>query len=881
MNQHTTKYLKDYAPTNYLVDTIDLTFTINDKSVSVTNISKYHKRSDAANSLILNGSAQLDQIKLNDKKLSNTDYELKNDQLILSNAPDEFVLTITTTLDPWQNKSCMGLYASHDSLMTQCEPQGFRKITYYQDRPDLMAIFTTTIIADKDKYPVLLSNGNKIKDEINSTIRSVTWYDPFKKPCYLFALVAGKFFILSDCYTTKSGRPIKLEIYTDDSDLQRSAHAMESLKRAMHWDETRFNLEYDLDCYMIVATNDFNMGAMENKGLNVFNTKYVLADKNTATDTDFIYIEAVIGHEYFHNWTGNRVTCRDWFQLSLKEGLTVFRDHEFTADMHSRGVKRISEVKRLRQFQFPEDSGGLAHSVRPESYIEINNFYTVTIYEKGQEVVRMYQSILGKAGFAKGLALYLHDNDGRAATCEDFCNAMARANNFDLSQFMLWYSQAGTPQLSAKGIYNSQTKQYTIEFTQTIPDTPGQTNKQPMLIPVKFGLLDRNCNELSDLKPSSGKYVIHEEGLVLLITDKVNKFIFDNIASQPIPSILRDFSAPVKLEQQYTEQDLLLLAQCDSDEFNRFEAITSIFKLKIKEIYANLVNRHTPPKLNNEFCRALRILLENDNLNPEFRALCFQLPSYGEMLTEIENINPQLLYLAINYLATEIGDALFDSWIEVYNINLTTTYDFNDHNKRSLKNTALAYLLKSLACKLDNQHSLQLIETLVLGQYYNADNMTDVIGALAAINNIDINVRDEILKDFYTKWAGNELVIDKWFAVQALSNTITIDKLNSLMVDPAFIATNPNKIYALLRSFTINGARFHTAAGYEFIADKLVMIDKFNPQVASTLVHGFSDASHLNDECKQLARLTLKNILKQEKLSSDVNELASKILAGL
>jgi aminopeptidase N len=881
MNQHITHYLKDYTPTNYLVDTIDLTFTINDTNVIVTNTSKYYKRDDVKNNLVLNGHAKLDKIELDDRELTSVDYELKGDQLILTNLPDEFSLTITTTIDPWQNKSCMGLYASRDSLMTQCEPQGFRKITYYQDRPDLMAIFTTTIIANKDKYPVLLSNGNKIKDETNDTLKSVTWHDPFKKPCYLFALVAGEFHILRDSYTTKSGRPIKLEIYTDDSDLNRSVHAIESLKRSMHWDETRFNLEYDLDCYMIVATNDFNMGAMENKGLNIFNTKYVLADKNTATDTDFIYIEAVIGHEYFHNWTGNRVTCRDWFQLSLKEGLTVFRDHEFTADMHNRGVKRISEVKRLRQFQFPEDASGIAHSVRPESYIEINNFYTVTIYEKGQEVVRMYQSILGTKGFAKGLALYLHDNDGHAATCEDFCNAMSHANNFDLSQFMLWYSQAGTPQLSVRSIYNSQAKQYTIEFTQTIPDTPGQNNKQPMLIPIKFGLLDRQGNELPNLKPSSGKYVRHEEGLVLLVTDKVNQFVFDNIASQPIPSILRDFSAPVKLEQQYTEQESLVLAQHDSDEFNRFEALSGIFRLKIKKIYVNLINRHTPPKLNDEFYAALRKILENDNLNPEFRALCFQLPSYGEMLTEIENVNPQLLYLAINYLATEIGDALFDSWMELYNINLTTVYDFNDHNKRSLKNTALAYLLKSLACKLDNQHSLQLIETLVLGQYYNADNMTDTIGSISAINDIDINVRDEVLKDFYTKWNTHELVIDKWFAVQALSNTITIDKLNSLMVDKAFIATNPNKIYALLRSFTINGARFHTAAGYEFIADKVIMIDKFNPQVASTLVHGFSDASHLNNECKQLARLTLKNILTQDKLSSDVNELASKILAGL
>lgn len=885
MSDLSIKYLKDYTKSNYLVDTINLTFEILAERTIVTNKTKYIRNENSENSLMLDGMAKLIGIKIDNTNLSADNYKLDNNCLTLSNLQDEFELIIITEIYPEQNKACIGLYKTTGGIMTQCEPQGFRLITYYLDRPDVMAYFTTTIIANNNSYPILLSNGNKISEEINGNIKSVSWHDPFKKPCYLFALVAGDFSKRTDIFITKSGRSITLEIYSSHENYKYTAYAMTSLKRAMRWDEDRFNLEYDLDIYMIVIANDFNMGAMENKGLNIFNPKYVLADTETATDSDFIAIESVIGHEYFHNYTGNRVTCRDWFQLSLKEGLTVFRDNEFTGDLHGHSTNRIDEVKRLRQYQFAEDNSPLAHSVRPESYIEINNFYTMTIYEKGQEIVRMYQTLLGREDFTKGLNLYLKDNDGKAATCEDFANSMFKVNNKILDvvnskQFMLWYSQAGTPSLTVNSNYNRDTLEYTIIFTQHIPDTANQTNKQPMIIPVKFGLFDKLGNELFNIKPISGKYIIHEEGLVLLVDNIHNTFVFNNIKSEVIPSILRNFSAPIKLHTTYTEDDLILLASFDSDDFNRYEAISRLLTNQINRCYTSLINKVALPKISQKLITTLRKVLENNKLSEEFKAICFNLPSYHEILTELTDVEPNLLIKAINHVNIEIGEALFDSFMDIYNLNLTFKYDFNDHGKRRLKNVALAYLLKALSVKTNNPNSLQLIETLCLGQYHNSDNMTDTIAAIACINDLDIPIRHEILDLFYQKWHQNELVMDKWFSIQASSSLINIERLNKLMVNPAFIATNPNKIYALLRTFTLNGLCFNTEEGYSFIAQKVVLIDKFNPQVAGSLVRGFSNVSNLAPRYKILARSVLNHVL-ENKPSSDVFELTNKIIGGL
>lgn len=983
MSNKTIKCLADYTPTDYLVDKINLIFTVNtDKTVHVQNITHYYKNpKTSGHKLILNGSAKLLSIKLNNRQLNDNEYSIINEELTLNqqtlnniieknssekipknkcisekhiagknfsdiHISEQFILDITTIVYPYENKSCMGLYAaSNGSLITQCEPEGFRKITYYPDRPDVLAHFTTTIINKNPDFSVLLSNGNKIADskvadskvtdlkisnskvvdsKIANTIVSsstdgtgdiiqkVVWHDPFRKPCYLFALVIGDFAVLADTFTTRSNKSVKLELYVDKPDIARANHAMQSLKKAMQWDENRFNLEYDLDTYMIVATSDFNMGAMENKGLNIFNTKYILADKDTATDTDFIYVEAVIAHEYFHNWTGNRVTCRDWFQLSLKEGLTVFRDHQFTADLHNKTLKRIQEVKLLRQVQFPEDSGPLSHSVRPLSYIEIDNFYTATVYEKGAEVVRMYQTILGNAGFNRGLDLYLKTNDGTAATCEDFCQAMMQANNngtngIDLTQFMLWYSQAGTPHITVTAVYNSSKQEYQLIFTQTLnhhKTNPPATSKidteqaekinpLPMLIPVRIGLIDQDGYELTNIIPATGSYIEHDNEIVLLLTETSNTFTFTNIKQHPVPSLFREFSAPIKFEFAYTEKDRLHLINHDSDEFTRWDNFQTLLQQKIIKLYNNKLinNGHTSPETvqvannssDNEFWLSCKNLLNNINLAPEFRAILFQLPTFSEMLMLINDVNPQILASVLSDFAWQIGDHLFDSWMELYNLHLSLNphYDFNEFGRRSLKNTALFYIMKALSTKLNNPNTLQLIETIVLGQYHNAQNMTDSFAVLTATADLNAPIREQVLDEFYTKWENNELVLDKWFAVQASSQLITTEMLNKLMVNKKFIATNPNKIYALLRTFTTNGLKFHTEEGYSFIADKIINIDKFNPHLASILAQGFSNAVYLAANHKRLAKFTLNRILEQPGLSSAVKEILNKITTVL
>lgn len=861
----TVKYLKNYQQPEYWAEHIELDFEITSKTTRVISHVKYHKNpAHIPNKLVLYGSSRLISIKLNEKELSS--YQLEDEALYLGDLPESFTLTIETEIDPFSNKSGLGLYASNGNLFTQCEPEGFRKITYYQDRPDVMAKFTTTISADPRQFPILLSNGDKISEKtLPNGHKQVVWVDPFKKPCYLFALVAGKFNQINDVFITKSGRKINLEIYSEPESIDQCHYCLESLKRAIKWDETRFNLEYDLNTYMIVATSDFNMGAMENKGLNIFNTKFVLADYKTATDNDFINVEAVVGHEYFHNWTGNRVTCRDWFQLSLKEGLTVFRDQEFTSDLHSRAVKRIQDVKLLRQAQFTEDASPLAHPVRPESYIEINNFYTMTVYEKGAEVVRMYQTILGKTGFSLGMELYFARHDGCAVTCDDFCKAMADANKFDLSQFMLWYSQAGTPTLKIKDAYDNTAQEYTLTIEQHIPNTPEQSQKKPMLIPISIGLIDKNGDELNHTL-IAGNVVYPDGNCVLLIKDKINSFRF-KVNASPTPSLLRGFSAPVNIDYAYTDDQLLNLAANDSDSFNRWEAIQTVYRKTIKNLYQadNLTLDLIPTNL----IKALERILINSKLDPSIRSLIATLPNINELITLFKPVDITRLDTVFNFFKSVIGSDLEQAWLNSYKDNITGNYDLKDANKRSLRNNSLYYLLAGK----NWQSHLPLAKL----QYQNADNMTDKFSVLAALNDLDTPLRIELLNNFNQEYKNYPLVMDKWFFIQSQSHLPgTLNNVIKLLNHPQFDKENPNKLYSLIRSFTSNIKEFHTQNGYEFIGKEILRIDKFNSVVASRVAQGFSQITNLDKIYQDMAQPVFNEILATENLSKDVYEIISK-----
>lgn len=858
------KYLKDYQKPNYLVKNINLTFEILSNKVVVTNHAIYIINDTYNNSLILNGSSKLISLKLNNEIVN---YKLHNDELILENLPNKFELEVVTEVDAFNNKSCMGLYASNGSLFTQNEPEGFRKITYYQDRPDVMAKFTTTIIADKNEYPIMLSNGNKISEEdLANNLHKAVWEDPFNKPSYLFALVAGKFEVLQEQHITQSGRKVLLEVYSDKNSINQCQHCIESLKRAMVWDENRFELEYDLDRYMIVASNDFNMGAMENKGLNIFNTKYVLADSKTATDTDFLNVEAVVGHEYFHNWTGNRVTCRDWFQLSLKEGLTVFRDQEFTADLHARTVKRIQDVKLLKQNQFPEDASSLAHPIRPASYMEINNFYTVTIYEKGAEVVRMYQTILGKDGFNKGMKLYFERHDGTAATCNDFCNAMADANSIHLNQFMLWYSQAGTPNVNIVDSYDITTQIYRLEITQSIPITPDTSDKkEAMLIPIAFGFLDNTGQEM-DVDILSGNIIKPEQNHIMLLDKELNVFEF-KLAEKPTTSFLRNFSAPVNINFNYTTEQIINIATHDSDLFNRWEAIQYLYKNAIKGIYYNNLENNLIDNLENAVINSLN----DNNIEPSIKALLVGLPSITEIVANYKPANVHNLVNAICQLKNTLANSLESLWLKTYQDHQMPKYNFANAGHRSLKNIALSYLM--------NTNNFALYLDIIEMQYEKSDNMTDKIGALSAINDASDNTRSELLSKFANEYKNYSLVMDKWFTLQAQSQSNNTGEIVEQLVNhKCYDNNNPNKIYSLVRTFACNQKIFNTTFGYEWVANEIIRIDKFNPNVAGRVASCFSIVNNLESTYKSIAKPILEKIIMTDNISHDVYEIISKTL---
>ncbi|MDO4908155.1 aminopeptidase N [Neisseria sp.] len=874
----TVHYLKDYQAPAYLISATDLYFDIQDAHTHVkAHLSVLPQQ--AGKPLVLNGSAQLLSVAVNGQAAA--DYTLAEEKLVLQNVPAEpFTLTVETLVRPSENKSLMGLYESGGNLFTQCEPEGFRKITFYPDRPDVMSVFTTTITADAGRYPVLLSNGNKVGSGTLSDGRHwVKWADPFAKPGYLFALVAGDLSLTRDSFTTMSGREVAIEFYTRAEDAGKVDFAVQSLKHAMKWDETRFDLEYDLDIYMVVAVGDFNMGAMENKGLNIFNTKYVLADSRTATDADFAAVESVIAHEYFHNWTGNRVTCRDWFQLSLKEGLTVFRDQEFSADRISHATCRIENVAMLRALQFPEDAGPTAHPVRPASYEEMNNFYTMTVYEKGAEVVRMYHTLLGEAGFQKGMKLYFERHDGQAVTCDDFRAAMADANGTNLDRFALWYSQAGTPVLDVKGRLNGSGG-YELTVKQTVPPTPDMAGKQPMTMPLKVALFDaENGRQLAFRRPGSSGETTET---VLLLTEAEQTFTLENVHRNAVPSLLRGFSAPVHLNYPYTDAELAVLLAADTDPFARWEAGQTLYRRAIAANEAALTQGLPLPE-HQGLLEAVEYVLNADGIDAEFQAMLLAVPAEAELWAERDNIDPLQVHRAREALLDLIATRFKAQFLALnqkaaqaeQQADPATRYEYSPETAgwRTLRNTCRAFVLRA-----DPAH----IDTVAEKYAEMAQNMTHEWGILSAVNHNESNKRNEMLEQFAEKFRNDALVMDKYFALIASSRRgDTPAQVQAALNHPAFSLENPNKARSLLGAFSRNVPHFHaeSGAGYAFIADKVMEIDRFNPQVASRLVQAFNLCNKLEPHRKNLMQAQLQRIQAQSGLSKDVAEIVGKILA--
>ena len=883
------KYLKDYAAPNHLVPKVDLLFDVQNEYTDVI-ITLHIEPQNNEKTLILQGDAKLLMIQLNGERLPETAYSLVGEILTLPNMPTvPFTLTIQTRVFPEINKLFNGLYASDGNLYTQCEPEGFRKITFHPDRPDVMGVFTTEIRADKQKFPVLLSNGNKIRSgSLPDGRHFAVWHDPFKKPSYLFALVAGQLVATSDVFVTKSNRQVAIEFYTRPEDADKVAFAVESLKNAMKWDEERFGLEYDLDVYMVVAVGDFNMGAMENKGLNIFNTKYVLANSQTATDSDFEGVESVIGHEYFHNWTGNRVTCRDWFQLSLKEGLTVFRDQEFSGNRASRAVRRIENVKLLRTHQFAEDASPMAHPVRPASYVEMNNFYTMTVYEKGAEVVRMYHTFLGEDGFQRGMKLYFERHDGQAVTCDDFRHAMADANGVDFSQFALWYSQAGTPTLNVSG--SLQNGEYILDVKQILPNTPDMpaSEKKPMMMPLAIAFFDENGKKISFRQPEHPAVSNTEQTeTVLTVNQSEQSFKFLMNANTVTPSLLRGFSAPVYLEFDYTNKELALLLAHDDDAFSRWEAGQTLFRRAIAANEDALKNGEMLPE-HTELMDALRNVLNNQDIDPALKAMLLQVPAEAELWGKRDNLNPVLISMAREALLEQIAHGLHGELLATaLNAREAENADkrgkeivFYEYNPKDAGLRSLQYACFGLIHRFDEIATIEQVF-----EYYDEmarKNMTHEWGVLSAINHNHDPKRDELLARFAAKFDSQALVMDKYFMLIASSRRAdTLAQVQAALNHPRFALDNPNKVRALIGTFARNVPHFHAAdgSGYAFVAQHIKKIDEFNPQVAAGLARAFNLLQRIEPQRQALMRAELEQIVALPNLSKDVREIVEKILA--
>jgi aminopeptidase N len=870
--------LADYRPPDWLVETVDLDVSLDPANTVVRARLRLKPNPQAAAPapVVLDGDdLQLRAIKLDGETLAADAFVATPERLTIAQPPNRaFMLETETVLDPSANTKLMGLYRSGKTYTTQCEAEGFRRITYFPDRPDVMAVFTTRIEADKAEAPVLLANGNLIDagDMPGSTRHFAMWHDPFPKPCYLFALVGGVLGAVEDSFTTMSGRTVALKIFVEPGKEARAEYAKDALKRAMRWDEQTFGREYDLDIFMVVAVSHFNMGAMENKGLNIFNDKAVLASYDTATDQDFMSVETIIAHEYFHNWTGNRITCRDWFQLCLKEGLTVFRDQEFTSDVRSRPVKRIADVRALRGHQFVEDAGPLAHAVRPQVYREISNFYTSTVYEKGAEVVRMLKTLLGQERFRAGMDLYFTRHDGRAATVEEFVACFADAANYDLAQFMLWYRQAGTPEVVVHSYHDADAKTLTLEIGQNVPPTPGQPAKEPMTIPIAIGFLGPDGEE-REVTLADGRRL--ENGVVTLSKGN-ERFVFAGLPERPVLSLNRGFSAPVKINTNLSDGDLAFLAAHDTDPFNRWQAMQTLATaVLIDNVAAHRGN--TPKRGADALVHALGAVLEQRGLEPAFAAQALTLPSEGDIAREIgRDVDPDAIFAARRDLRAEVGRKLKDVLGDHYHRMAEQgpfSPDAASAGRRALKNVCLDFMATAdPAGGIARAHA----------QYRDADNMTDRIAALATLSHHQVPERQAALDDFYRRYEGDALIIDKWFGLQAaIPEADTLARVKSLAAHPAFSLSNPNRVRALLGNFAqSNQTQFNRrdGEGYEFCADTVLALDAINPQVSARLMTAFRSWRALEPERRDKAEAALKRVAAGASLSRDLHDIVTRTL---
>jgi aminopeptidase N len=867
---------EDYRPPPYVIERIDLELELDEEATQVRAESVVVRTAQGADDapLVLDGQDMaLVSVAIDGRTLAASEYTLGPESLLIPGVPARFTLEIRGVTNPAANKALEGLYVSGGNFCTQCEAEGFRRITWFLDRPDVMARYRTRIVADKARYPVLLSNGNLLESgDLDNGRHFALWEDPFPKPCYLFALVAGTLSRREGTFVTRSGREVQLHVYVAEEHLPQTEHCMASLQRAMKWDEEVFGREYDLDIYMIVAVRDFNMGAMENKGLNVFNTKYVLASPDTATDTDFQNIEAVVAHEYFHNWSGNRVTCRDWFQLSLKEGFTVYRDQEFSADVGSRALKRIQDVQRLLAVQFPEDAGPTAHPVRPDSYVEINNFYTPTVYEKGSEVVRMMHTLLGPERFRRGTDLYFERHDGQAVTCDDFVKAMEDASGVSLAHFRRWYSTAGTPIVSAHSEYHADARELHLTLTQRTPDTPGQAGKPPLLIPVRVGLLGPDGRDL----PLDCAGASRSEGssVLLELTEVSQTFVFRGVPARPTPSLLRGFSAPVRLETDSGDDDLLLRMAHDSDAYGRWDAAQTLAHRRIGSVLGQLATG-AEPRLDEAFVAAFGAALASAE-DPQLLALSLALPAEGVIADRMERVDPRLVHEARGFVERALARAHRAELLRVYGAMTERgayRLDPDAMGKRSLRNTCLRYLMSS---EERGQGGL------AREQLEAATNMTDRIAALACLVHVEGPDRLEALADFYERYRADALVIDKWFTLQASSSRAeTLDEVEALLGHPAFDLKNPNRARSLIDGLSsANPLRFHdeSGRGYAFLRARVQEVDRFNPQVAARMLLPLTRFERYEPRRRGLMLEELRRMMRGANLSRDVYEQVSKAL---
>ena len=873
-------FLADYRVPNYLIDSVHLHFDLDTSKTVVRSVLTMRKNPEGeGGECVLDGEQlELLSIKINGRQLQGNEYQRTEKSLSLPSPLDTFELEIETCIYPDQNTALEGLYHSGSLLCTQCEAEGFRRITYYLDRPDVMAVFTVSLVADKKMWPIMLANGNlEAQGQFEDGRHWTRWHDPFPKPSYLFALVAGDLYRQHDSFTTMSGREVSLQIYVDHENSHKCDHALISLKQAMKWDEETYGREYDLDVFMIVAVNDFNMGAMENKGLNIFNASCVLASPKTATDADYYRIQSIVGHEYFHNWSGNRVTCRDWFQLSLKEGFTVLRDQQFSAALNSEAAQRIDDVDQLRTMQFAEDAGPMAHPVRPASFIEISNFYTVTIYEKGAEVVGMIKTIVGDNGFRKGTDLYFERHDGQAVTTDDFVKAMEDANGVDLTQFKRWYSQAGTPVLTIDSHYDRFNNSYSLTISQSCPATPDQKTKQPFYIPLAIGLLDQHGEALS--LRLEGEASFKGDTRILAITEATQTFVFDNVHSKPIPSLLRGFSAPVKIDYNYSNTELLFLMVHDSDSFNRWDAGQTLL-INLLLNLANDIQQERLLSIPRDLIQQFNAVLMDKELDPALIAKMLSLPSENYLAAQMNKADVDAIHDARQFLKKSLANGLKESFVTIYQklSSQKEAYRFNatDMANRALKNTCLSYLMAT-----DDPMQTQRC----LKQMKQSDNMTDTLAGLILLSNQAGPEGEHALRAFYEQWKHDRLVVDKWLTVQAQSSLPnTLLRIKGLMKHPAFSIKNPNNVRALIGQFCRNNpVNFHKkdGSGYRFLAEQILILNKLNPQLAARMLGAFNSWRQYDEDRQALMKQVLTSIAENTELSPDVFEVVNKYLADV